>query len=211
MQKKMSFGLKLGFIGNALFVAFAIVTYIYYILYYETFHFIVKFLEILAYACDISGFLVLLLAAYFMASTIKRRRTMKIAFFIYILAEAFMMICELNSFEVRSFYDPYSHTLAIVHSIVAAFVCFSFLELDKDNRRLETLIIICVGIILGGMFGNVLGIRLYFGVFINAVSFTLLFGMLVNMLKKERLNIECYGERITEKPKDEYKNVFFDE
>ena len=109
--------------------------------------------------------------------------------------EAFFMYCELNSFDVLSFYDPYSLPLAIVHSIVSAVICFAFLSLDPYKTNFEVVVIVCVGLILGGMFGNLMGIRLYFSILVNAVSFTALFVAIRYLMKREEIEIDCYGDR----------------
>ena len=135
------------------------------------------------------------------------RDWLKIAFSVYIVEEAVMMIIELNSYRL-DFYKPYSLALAIIHSVFSAVVCFSFLSLDPDKKQFEVIVIICIGIILGGMLGNVMGIRIYFSIFTNSIAFTILFGSIKFMLKRETIEIDCYGDKATVTT---YRSTFFEE
>lgn len=206
MHKKLNTGLNLGLIGNALFIAFSAVCFVYYLIY-DPEKKISKFLEITAYVCEFSGFGVLILSDILIIKTARMRDWLKIAFSVYIVTEAVMMTLELNSYRIE-FYKPYSLLLAILHSIFSASVCFSFLTLDPDKKAYEIVTIICIGIILGGMLGNVMGIRIYFSIFTNAIAFTLLFGAIKFMLKRETIEIDCYGDRARVA---EYKSTFFEE
>lgn len=204
MQKKLSLGLALGFYGNLLFVIFAIVCYIYYSLYDPESGF-TKALEIIAYACEFAGFGLLVAADVLISITTRMRKWFKILFSFYIIMEAVMMYCELNSFAVKDFYSPYSLGLAVAHSLISAVVCFSFVSLDPYKSPYEATIIICIGVILGGMFGNILNIRIYFSILVNAVAFTGLFAVTRSMLKRNIIEIDCHGDsaRVAE-----YKGVF---
>ena len=118
------------------------------------------------------------------------------------------MYCDLNSFEVMSFYDPYSMLLAIVHSVISAAVCFAFLYLDPYKTPFEVVVIICIGVILGGMFGNLLGIRIYFSILVNAIAFTGLFAAIKYMYGHDIIEIDCHGDQARVA---EYKSGFFDD
>ena len=194
MHKQLNLGLLLGLIGNALFVGFGFVCYIYYLVY-DPDSAAVTSLEILVYTLVFSGFGALVVSEVLIVRTVRMRRLLKIGFALYICMEAFFMYCELNSFDVLSFYDPYSLPLAIVHSIVSAVICFAFLSLDPYKTNFEVVVIVCVGLILGGMFGNLMGIRLYFSILVNAVSFTALFVAIRYLMKREEIEIDCYGDK----------------
>lgn len=203
MHEKLSKGLTFGLVGNILFVVFSVICYIYYATYdYESAF--SKFLEITAYLCEFTGFGFLVFSDYLITVTTRMRKTLKIAFPIYIAMEAVMMFLELNSYKFE-FYKPYSFALAIVHSIVSAAICFTFLQLDPYKNKFEAVIIICIGIILGGMFGNLLGIRIYFSILTNAIAFTLLFVAIKYLLKREEIEIDCHGDRARVA---EYKGLF---
>lgn len=193
MHKQLDLGLNLGLIGNALFICFAVVCYFYYLLYDPESAFI-RGMEITAYILEFSGFLTLIVSDILISRTTRMRLWMKIAYTFYIVMEAFMMYCELNSFQVRNFYDPYSLVLAIVHSVISAAVCFSFLSLDPYKVNFEIVVIVCIGLILGGMFGNLIGIRIYFSILVNAVAFTVLFGAIKYLQKREDIEIDCHGD-----------------
>lgn len=199
MHKQLNIGLNLGLIGNALFLAFAVTCAFYYLIYDPNSAF-VKFLEITAYTFEFSGFIALIVSDILISRTTRMRIWLKIAFTFYIIMEAFMMYCELNAFQVRGFYDPYSFALAIAHSIVSAVVCLLFLSLDPYKVNFEVVVIVCVGLILGGMFGNLMGIRIYFSIFVNAVAFTILFGAIKYLQKREEIEIDCHGDnaKVTE-------------
>ncbi|MDE5583375.1 MAG: hypothetical protein K2J08_06700 [Ruminococcus sp.] len=205
-HKKLGKGLTLGLVGNSLFVAFSVVCYIYYLVYKPNNAFS-KFLEITAYTLEFSGFVSLIVSDILISRTARMRDWLKTAFSVYIVAEAVMMILELNSYRL-DFYKPYSLALAIIHSVFSAVVCFSFLTLDPDKKQFEVIVIICIGIILGGMMGNVIGIRVYFSIFTNNISFVVLFGAIKFLLKREVIEIDCYGDKATV---TEYKSTFFEE
>ncbi|MBQ8582317.1 MAG: hypothetical protein IJ487_01075 [Ruminococcus sp.] len=193
MHKKLSLGLSLGFYGNLTFVIFALVCYIYYKSFDPASGFS-KVLEVCAYLCLFAGFAMLAAADVLIIITTRMRTMLKTVFSLYIVMEAFMMYCELNSFKVLSFYDPYSVWLAIIHSVLSAAVCFCFLELDRYKNPFEVAVIICIGVILGGMFGTILHIRIYFGILANAISFTALFGVIRSMLNRNIIEIDCHGD-----------------
>lgn len=102
--------------------------------------------------------------------------------------------------------SPYSLTLAVIHAIFSAAVCFAFLSLDPGKVPLEIAVTICFGVILGGMLGNVIGIRIYFSILTNAVAYTGLFASIKWMLSRGLIEIDCHGDKAKV---DEYKSTFF--
>lgn len=207
MHEKLSAGIKYGLIGNILFVAFAFICYIYY-LTYNSGSAVSRALEIIAYMSLFSGFILLVIADVFICQTVRMRQWLKIGFSVYIAAEALMMYLEINSYKYESFYEPYSLMLAILHSVFSAVVCLTFLSLDPDKKCLEIMDVICIGLILGGMLGNILGIRIYFSILANAVAFTVLFASLIYMTKREMIEIDCHGDRARVAEYD--SNTFFE-
>lgn len=206
MHKKLNLGLNFGLIGNALFIVFSAICFVYYLIFNFENGF-VKFMEILAYVCEFAGFGCLIASDILISRTARMRNWLKITFSIYIVIEAIMMTLELNSYRL-DFYKPYSLILAIIHSIFSAMVCFAFLTLDPYKKEYEIIVIICIGIMLGGMLGNVIGIRIYFSIFTNAIAFTLLFSSIKYMLKREIIEIDCYGDKARVA---EYRSTFFEE
>jgi len=207
MHKKLSLGINLALAGNLLFVLFGIICY-WFQKIYDPDSVFSAFLEKTAYVTLFSGFIALAAAEVLLWRTVRMRTAVKVAFALYIIMEAFMMYCELNSFKVMSFYDPYSMKLAILHAVLSAVVCFAFVYLDPYKTPYEVTIIICIGVILGGMFGNLIGIRVYFSILVNAIAFSVLFFAIRIMLKREIIEIDCYGDKARVA---EYKSVFFEE
>ena len=193
MNARLRSALRSGLAGNLLFVLFGFICYIYYLTYERTSAFS-KTLEVIAYTVEIAGFGALIYSDYMLATTVRMRNFMKIGYSIYIVLECAMMYFELNTMDLE-FYQPYSLGLAIVHSIVSAAVCFSFLQLDPDRSKFEALIIVCVGVMLGGMLGAIMGIRIYFSIVANAIGFALLFAGIIYLLTREEMEIDCHGDK----------------
>ncbi|MBO7395722.1 MAG: hypothetical protein J6U16_06345 [Ruminococcus sp.] len=193
MHEKLEKGLFFGLIGNALFVAFGIICYIYYLTFHVDSMFS-RILEVTAYCTEFLGFGLLIYSAALLAVSLRLRRLLKISYAAYIVLEALIMVLELNSGRIE-FYAPYSMWLAIVHAAISGAACLAFLQLDPDNTKYEISVVICIGMIFFGMLGAIFGIRVYFSVITNAVSFTLLFGMIRFLLSREEMEIDCYGDR----------------
>ncbi|MBO5571731.1 MAG: hypothetical protein J5926_03310 [Ruminococcus sp.] len=204
MRERLNTGIFLGMIGNILFIGFGLVCMLYYKTY-DPLSVFSKLLEGLAYITEVAGFGTLAFSAYLIIQSARMRRQMKIAYPIYIVFEAIMMVLELNSFHF-SFYAPYSLGLAIFHSVASAAACFAFIQFDPENHKYEALIIICIGLIFGGMLGNIMGIRIYFSILVNAFSFSLLFAGIRFLTKREEIDIDVYGDRATV---SEYSSDFF--
>lgn len=207
MRERLSKALSLGFLGNVLFILFGVICFIYY-LTYDPESTVSKALEFLAYLVEFSGFGMLIFSDYLLSVAVRMRKLMKIAYAVYIVVEVVLMLIELNSFSFRSFYDPYSMVLAIVHAVFSGLVCFSFLQLDPDKPKFEAVIIVCIGLIFGGMLGNVMGIRIYFSIIVNALSFAVMFFMIKFLLNREEIEIDCHGDRARVA---EYKSLVYDE
>lgn len=194
MHKKLSRGLVLGFVANLLFICFGGISYVFYKTYMEGTAYS-KSLEIFAYIVEITGFAAAVYSDVLLWITMRMRKTLKIMYTLYIVLEAVLMYFELNVDYHYGHYRPFSLVLAIAHAVVSALVCFSFLQLDPDRTALEVVIIICSGIILGGMMGNFLGIRIYFSIITNAVSFAIMFYMVKRLLDRQEIEIDCHGDR----------------
>lgn len=193
MNVRLRSALRSGLAGNLLFVLFGLICYVYYLTYDRESTFS-KVLEFIAYAVEIAGFGSLIYSDYMLSTTVRMRNYMKVGYTVYIVLECVMMYFELNTMDLE-FYKPYSLGLAIVHSIVSAAVCFSFLQLDPDRSKFEALIIICVGIMLGGMLGAIMGIRVYFSIVANTIGFSLMFAGIMYLLNREEMEIDCHGDR----------------
>lgn len=193
MQEKLTKGIFFGLIGNIFFIVFCLVCLLYYYTYNSE-SFFSRLLEAVAYYTEILGFGLLIYSDYLLIVSIRLRRLLKISFSAYIVIEAVMMMLELNSYRFE-FYQPYSLPLAIVHAVVSALVCFAFLQLDPENTKYEIAIIVCIALILAGMLGNILGIRIYFSIMANALGFSVMFGGIHFLRNREEIEIDCYGDR----------------
>ena len=206
MHERLNTGIKLGFIGNVLFIVFGILAFIV-LKTFDISHMLSRVFEALAYICEFSAFSALAYAEWCIATSVRMRTTMKVGFAIYTVFEAVMMFLELNEASFN-FYRPFSLYLAIGHAVISAVACFCFLQLDPENTRYEILVTICVGMILGGMMGNFLGIRVYFSIIVNAVSFSILFYNLMRYIRNDEIEIDCHGDaaRVAE-----YSSTLFDD
>ncbi len=193
MQEKLTKGIFFGLVGNILFVTFGLICLLYYYTYNSESIFS-KIMEFIAYCTEFMGFGLLIYADYLLIASLRLRRMLKVCFSAYIVLEAVMMFLELNAYNF-SFYEPYSLPLAIVHAIVSAMACFAFLQLDPDNTKYEVAIITCIALILAGMLGNILGVRVYFSIMANALGFVVLFGAIHYLRSREEIEIDCYGDR----------------
>lgn len=193
MQEKLTKGIFFGLVGNILFVAFGLICLLYYYTYNAESIFS-KIIEFIAYCTEFMGFGLLIYADYLLIASLRLRRMLKVCFSAYIVLESVMMFLELNAYNF-TFYQPYSLTLAIVHAVVSAAACFAFLQLDPDNTKYEVAIITCIALILAGMLGNILGIRVYFSIMASALGFVVLFGAIHYLRSREEIEIDCYGDR----------------
>ncbi|MBR1591648.1 MAG: hypothetical protein IJ666_01375 [Ruminococcus sp.] len=192
MHERLNKGIFFGIIGNILFILFGLICYLFYVSYDpESIH--SRVLEALAYIAEVTGFVLLIYSSRLMFSAVRMRNLLKLGFSAYIVLESVMMFLEINTARF-SFYAPYSLALAIVHSVLSAAVCFSFIQFDPDKPKLEAVVIVCTGIMLGGMFGNIMGIRVYFSIISNAVGFLILFSSIRYLIGREEIEIDCHGD-----------------
>ena len=195
-QEKLTKGIFFGLIGNLLFVAFGLICLLYYYTY-KIDSIGSRLLETLAYCVEFSGFGLLLYSDWLFIKSIRLRRLLKVSFTIYIFLEVVMMILELNSYRIEA-YHPYSLPLAMAHAVISGLAAFAFLQLDPDNVKWEVAIGACFTLIVAGMLGNILGIRIYFSIITNAVGFSVLFGAMKFFRDREQIEIDCYGDRAKE-------------
>lgn len=204
MRDTLKRGLTYGMVGNLFFIAFSLVCLIYYNIY-DPAKISSRIIEIIAYTVETLGFLSLMLGMIDINRSVRMRPMLKFGFPVYILVELVMMILELNSYQIE-FYKPYSLLLAVIHAVFSAAVCFTFLSLDPGKSCLEVAVTICFGVILGGMLGNVIGIRIYFSILTNAVAYAGLFSAIRYMYCREMIEIDCHGDKARVA---EYDSSFF--
>ncbi|MDD6278927.1 MAG: hypothetical protein PUA81_03950 [Oscillospiraceae bacterium] len=204
MRDTLKRGLTYGMVGNLFFIAFSLVCLIYYNIY-DPAKISSRIIEMIAYTVETLGFLSLMLGMIDINRSVRMRPMLKFGFPVYILVELVMMILELNSYQIE-FYKPYSLLLAVIHAVFSAAVCFTFLSLDPGKSCLEVAVTICFGVILGGMLGNVIGIRIYFSILTNAVAYAGLFSAIRYMYCREMIEIDCHGDKARVA---EYDSSFF--
>jgi len=192
-QEKLTKGIFFGLVGNLLFVAFGLICLFYYYTYASESIFS-KVIEVIAYCTEFMGFGLLLYSDWLLIKSIRLRRLLKVSFSVYIVLEAVMMILELNAYRIEA-YEPYSLALAMIHAVVSGMVCFAFLQLDPDNVKWEVAIGACFTLIIAGMLGNILGVRIYFSIITNAVGFSVLFAAMKFFRDRGQIEIDCYGDR----------------
>ncbi|MBP5431727.1 hypothetical protein [Ruminococcus sp.] len=205
MHEKLNKGLRFCLLGNILFIAFGIISYIFYMTY-DTHGLHTRILAIIAYITEITGFSLLIFGDWLIISAIRFRRAFKAAWTFYVIFEAVIMLMDLNSTKLY-FYHPFSLTLAVIHTIISGLVCLTFVQLDTNNKKMERLVIICIFIIAAGMLGNLLGIRVYFGVICNAIAFIIMFLSIIKMKEHGDIEIDCHGDKARVA---EYKSEFID-
>lgn len=206
MNKHLPTCFKLGLIGNIFFILFGVICIFYYESFKDT-DVVILPIEIMAYTSEAIGFICLLLSEIWFCRLLRHRYLMKFAYFVYIIMEMALMIMELNSYRI-DFYEPYSIVWAIGHSVISAAICFTFLALDPTRTKYEVMVIIAVAMMLFGMIGSLLHIRLYFGIVANAISYIFLFSMILYFLSREEMDIDCKGD--VARVYDDYsKNTFF--
>ncbi|SFW30607.1 hypothetical protein [Ruminococcus flavefaciens] len=193
MHERLNSGIKFCIIGNILFLAFSIVCFIFYTTY-NAGSLLSAILEYLAYGLEFSGFGAFIFGDWLISSSIRFRGLMKLCLTLYIILEAVMMVLELNAYRFE-FYRPYSRALAIFHSAISGFVCLTFLQLDKDKKKLELMVIICIAMMFAGMFGNILGIRIYFSILVNAVAYAVMFYSIARLIRNDEIEVDCHGDR----------------
>jgi len=205
LQRCFTFGVW----GNICFFIFSIICFIYYQLFGHLgdLPIIKTSFETMAYVVEGIGFVFMLLAMIWFARTVRQRIIMKIFFLIYILTELALMVLELSTYRVIDFYNPYSFPLALAHAIFSAFTCFTFLSLDPKRTALEVVIVVSVGIMLTGMLGYTMNYRIYYSILTNALGFAFMFTMIKFLLRQERMEIDCYGDKARVL---EYRSDFFD-
>lgn len=195
-QEKLTKGIFFGLIGNLLFVAFGLICLLFYYTYNHG-SFFSRLLEALAYSTEFLGFGLLAYADWLLITSIRMRKLLKFSFSAYIILEAVMMILELNSYRLNA-YEPYSLPLAMVHAVVCGFACFAFLQLDPHNVKWEFAISACFTLIIAGMLGNILGIRIYFSIIVSAIGFAILFAALKFFHDRGEIEIDCHGDKAVE-------------
>ncbi len=187
--------MKLGRLGNILFVAFIIVCLIYYYSLAKYGGFFIPF-EIVAYALESCGFAFFTVAVIWMDKLVRARTWMKVLMPFYITVEAFLMLLEFDFVPViNKYYNGLSLGLIIAHALFSGVIAFSLLQLDPQNKKLQIVVGITVCITLSGMLPGIAGYRVYAGILINAFAYIVFFSIMHRLVQTDELEIDCYGDR----------------
>ena len=192
--------MKLGRLGNILFVAFIIVCLIYYYSLAKYGHFFIPF-EIVAYALETGGFAFFTVSVIWLDKLVRARTWMKILLPFYIVVEAFLMLLEFNFVPfLRNYYNGLSLGLIIAHALFSGIIAFSLLQLDPQNKKMQVVVGITVCITLSGMLPGIAGYRVYASILINAFAYIVFFSIMHRLIQTEELEIDCHGDnaRVTE-------------
>ena len=185
--------MKLGRLGNILFIVFIIICLIYYYSLAKHGTYVIPF-EIVAYVVETGGFAFFALSVIWMDRLVRARAVMKVLMLVYIAAEVLLMLLE---FQLLPFipYDGLSHLLIYLHAIFSAGVGFSLLSLEPQNKRVQIAVIITCSIMLTGLFIAAAGYRVYASVLINAFAYVFFYSFMLRQLALEEVSIDCYGDQ----------------
>lgn len=184
--------MKLGRIGNLLFILFIIVCLIYYYSFGSKGHYIIPF-EVVAYGIEALGFAFFTLSVVWLDRLVRARTVMKVLLLVYIVVEVLLMLLEFQ-FLFPTVYNGLSLPLTICHSIFSAGVAFSLLMLDAQNKHLQWFVIITCTLMLTGMFLGLAGYRVYASILVNAFAYVFFFSAMQHQLHLEEMDIDCYGD-----------------
>ncbi len=182
-----------GLLANSMFVLFIIVTLIYYSYYLRTGN-IVPVIEAIAYAIEVSGFLLMLLNVVGYAVKLRGRLPLKIAMSVYFLMEFIIMICDFNLIDVSEFYTPASKALIISHCVFSTAVVMFYMLIEKENTVLQKATTVAAVICMLACFAIVFNVRVYASVLVNSVAYIVLFSVILFYDNRGVIYPDCYGE-----------------
>ncbi len=185
--------MKMGRLANILFIAFIVISLIYYTVFSKTGAYFIPF-EVIAFSIEAIAFVLFAVCAVWLDRLVRARGVMKVLLIVYITAEVVLM---LNEFGLIPFMSPVGKNtfFIIAHVIFSAGVSLSLLMLDPQNRRLQTIVIITTAIILSGMLTAIAEYRVYASILVNAVGYIVFFSAMVRQLALEEMDIDCYGDQ----------------
>ena len=198
--------MKLGLLGNVLFIVFIVVCLIYYYSLAKNGNFVIPF-EIFAYVIEMSAFTFFTVSIVWIDRLVRARSVMKVLLIVYIVTEVILMLLE---FKLLPFipYNGLSLPLVIVHAVFSAGVGFSLLMLDPQNTKLQWIVGITCAIMLCGMLPGILGYGVYVSILFNAAAYIVFFAAMKRQVVLGEMDIDCYGDRAKEY---KFKSSFFDE
>jgi len=190
--------MKLGVLGNIMFIVFIVVCLIYYYSLARKGNYVIPF-EVIAYGIELLGFALFTTSVVWIDRLVRARRAMKVLLILYIVAEVILMLLEFQfiPWDILGFvtYNGISRWTVIIHVLFSAGVSFSLLMLEPHNKRLEIIVGVMTGIILAGMLLAVPGYRVYASILLNAAAYIFFFTALKRQLILEEVLVDCYGDQ----------------
>ena len=185
--------MRFGRTANILFIIFVIICLIYYYSIANKGNYSIPF-EVVAYTVETVAFLLFSTAVIWIDRLVRARKVMKYSLFIYIGIEIFLMLLEFQLLPIKA-YNGLSVPVIIAHVIFSAFVSFTLLMLDSQNKHLQWIVGITTCIILAGMLFAIAGYRVYASILVNAFAYIFFFTAMEHQLHLEEMDIDCYGDR----------------
>lgn len=208
MKTKKSFSLttcfRLGLFSNICFVVFLFLCLFYYYLFGNS-EVRLMGLEIVAYACEGAGFVLMLLSILGYFRLVRQRYPWKLLLCGYLLVEILLMLLDFRLVEWNA-YNGAAPWLIVVHSLFSAGVCLSYLTLEPGRKKLQIAVGIASALMLAGMISLVFRFRVYGSILVNAFAYIYLNAALLFLYQREDLEIDCYGDRARVQ---EYKSSTF--
>ena len=133
MHPKLKRCFRFGQYANILFLAFAIVSTLYYWLVNRYSRDMIP-LEVAAYTIEVGGFVLMLFSMLNFWKIVRDRHIMKAAMLIYLIVEVVIMVMDFNANRIP-FYQSNSMALNIGHSIFSAEICFPISRLNRRTPR----------------------------------------------------------------------------
>ena len=124
--------MKLGVLGNIMFVVFIIICLIYYYSLARKGNYVIPF-EVVAYGVEALGFALFTTSIIWLDRLVRARVLMKVLLLIYIVVEVILMLLEFE-FLPWTYYNGLSIVTVIVHVVFSACVSFSLLMLEPHLR-----------------------------------------------------------------------------
>lgn len=197
--------MKLGLIGNVLFVVFTVVCLIYYYSLAKRGNYVIPF-EVFAYVTEVGGFVFFTIGVVWLDRLVRARGVMKTLLIVYIVIEVILMLLEFRLIPFIKWYNGLSLWLVIVHAIFSAGVTFSLLMLDPQSVKLQKIVGLTCIIALCGMLPGIAGYGVYVSILINAFAYIFFFSVMKRQAQLDEMLIDCYGDRAEQ---HEFKSTMF--
>lgn len=185
--------LKIGILGNSMFIVFIIVCMIYYDIYLHT-EIQSAVVEIIAYCLEAIGFILMAIYIVGFWGKLHDRMFLKVSLSIYFITELCIILMDFNFLDIKDAYNPSSKILIISHAIFSGIVCFSHITFDKNQISMQIATAVATVITLAGVFCIAYDTRVYISILINAAAYVIYYTWVLFLVNTERVYIDCYGD-----------------